>query len=280
MPPRKIVFNSITLSVVSVSLTLFSTHVLAGAWVPAVGSGYAKLAYADYEATDFFGQNDNFGSFEGNNTSFYFEAGIAKELAIFTNFIHQDIRQTDANGVVQDASGLGDVEIGLRVPISEGKNVVSFAITTKLPFLYDEDDTLPLGNGQIDNELRILYGRSLHPYGYIGVEGAYRIRNGAPSDEYRYLLEYGYSPTKNLYLRAKLDGIESAGNGEASNAVGNLSVTPEFDLGKLEFTIGWTFDAIGNDKGRWGVELTYNQDLYGQNALDGDGLQFGLTRAY
>ena len=64
------------------------------------------------------------------------------------------------------------------------------------------------------------------PYGYIGAEAGYRFRSEDPSDEYRYLLEYGISAGDNLYFRTKLDGTESAGNGkqQSGGADSNLSV--------------------------------------------------------
>lgn len=267
--------------ILAFSLPLLSLQAYAGAWVPEEGKGYVKLGVSDYEATDFFGTNNDFTEFSGNNYSLYAEHGLGNKLAIFGSLLYQDIEQTDGSLNTQSATGLGDLELGLRYQLTEGPNIFSVAYITKLPYLYDEDDTLPRGNGQVDHEFRLLYGRSLHPYGYIGVEAGYRLRNGNPSDEYRYLVEYGFSATKNLYFRTKLDGIESARNADSvTTGAGNLSVTPEFDLGKFELTVGWNFDKKSGSDSQWGLELTYNKDLYGTNALDGDGFQLGLTRVY
>ena len=105
------------------------------------------------------------------------------------------------------------------------------------------------------------------------------MRTDAPSDEYRYLLEYGFNVNKNLYLRTKLDGVLSAENADdVDNTNTNLSVVPEFDSGKWELTAGWTFDS--SSKNKWGLELTYTKDIYGKNTLDGDSIQLGLTRVF
>jgi len=132
----------------------------------------------------------------------------------------------------------------------------------------------------------MLLGKSLNNYGYFGAELGYRLRTDEPSDEIRYLLEYGISASDNLYFRTKLDGIHSVENADklttsASNSSLNLSATPEYDLGKLELTAGWQFGKPQSDSQvRWGVEFTYNQDLYGSNTLKGDGMQVGITAVF
>lgn len=253
---------------------------LAGAWTAAEGTGYNKLAYSDYQATDFFGPNDNFDEFKGRNISFYAEHGIRDDVTLIANILYQDLEQTDAAGNKTDGSGFSDVELGFRKRLIDGPTVVSASFLVKLPYLYDEDDELPRGNGQTDYEARLSLGRSLYPYGYVGVEAGYRLRDEDPSDEYRYLVEYGISFGNNLYFRTKLDGTESVNNGETISDGSNLSATNEFDLGKFEFTVGWAFDKRPGSDSKWGIEATYNDDVYGDNTLNGGGFQIGLTREY
>ncbi|MBO9490350.1 hypothetical protein J7384_08255 [Endozoicomonas sp. G2_1] len=251
----------------------------AGAWVAGKGEGYNKFAYAYYEADEFRGENDNFSEFIGENTSFYGEYGLGNNFAIYGQLLYQSLEQTDANGLVQTNNGLGDAEIGIRYQWQAEPFVLSTSFLAKLPYLYDEDEPLALGNGQEDYELRVLLGKSLNQYGYVGAEFGYRLRTDAPSDEYRYLLEYGFNVNKNLYLRTKLDGVLSAENADdVDNTNANLSVVPEFDSGKWELTAGWTFDS--SSKNKWGLELTYTKDIYGKNTLDGDSIQLGLTRVF
>lgn len=263
------------------SITAVSQSALAGAWTAAEGSGYNKLAVSEYKATNFYGDNEDFKEFKGTNYSLYVEHGLRDDVTFFGTLLYQKLEQENALGVKTDGSGFSDVELGFRKNLINGPTVISTSFLVKLPYLYDEHDELPRGNGQTDYEARILLGRSLYPFGYIGAEAAYRVRTEDPSDEYRYLVEYGISAGDNLYFRAKLDGTESAKNGKSiTNGETNLSATNEYDLGKFEFTVGWSFDKKNGAKSKWGLEATYNEDVYGNNALNGGGYQIGLTREY
>jgi len=98
----------------------------------------------------------------------------------------------------------------------------------KIPGGYDKNSTLPLGNGQVDVEYRILYGLSLWRWfpGYANFERL-SLPAEAPSDEFRYLAEIGANITARLYARAKLDGILSMKNADCTaSTTGN----PQLDL--------------------------------------------------
>ncbi len=274
------------LGVTVTSLTLMcATQAHAGAWVPEKGNGYSKVGFQDYSADDFFGTNDDFDEFNGTNISYYGEHGLGNNLAVYGSVLYSDIDQSSLTEEPTSSSGFADVEIGLRYQWISDPFVLSTSLLVKLPYLYDEDDALPRGNGQEDIEARILFGKSLYPYGYIGAEFGYRLRTDAPSDEYRYLIEYGYSFNSNLYFRTKLDGIEAVGNADVNSDASidnsNLLFVPEFDLGTLEITFGWNFGPeTDKKKGRWGAEITYNNNIYGDNIIRGQGVQIGITRTY
>jgi hypothetical protein len=63
-----------------------------------------------------------------------------------------------------------------------------------------------------------------------------------------------------------------------NDQLGNLALLSEFDLGKLELTVGNTFGQPA--KTRWGLEFTYTQEIYGDNTLQGKTLSLGLTRVF
>lgn len=112
----------------------------------------------------------------------------------------------------------------------------------------------------------------------MGIEAAYRHRLEEPSDEFRYLIEYGASIGEHLYLRTKLDVIKSIENGEPiSQGIGNPTLNPEFDLGRMEFTAGWSLTPKSVKGNRWGIETTYTRDLFGDDTLQGNTIQVGLT---
>jgi len=270
-------------SVISSALLtlLLSTQAHAGAWVLDKGKGYTKVGITDYSADEFFGDNPDLGEFEGQSISFYGELGLGNNWGVYVSTLYQDIEQTDASGASLQNDGFSDFEVGVKYQWQLEPFVLSTSFAAKLPYLYDEDDALPLGNGQEDYEARILIGKSLNQYGYVGVELGYRLRSGDPSDEIRYLLEYGISLNDNLYFRAKLDGIESANNASNNIVNGvNLSRQLEFDVGKLELTAGWNFGEPSEGGARWGAEITYNEDLFGDQALEGSGVQLALTRVF
>ena len=266
-------------SLAAILLTL-SSHAHAGAWVLDKGKSYNKVGFSDYSADEFFGENADLGEFEGTSISYYGEWGLGNNFGIFTSVLFQDIEQTNSIGEAVSNDGLGDVDIGIKYQWQAAPFVLSTQLLAKLPYLYDEDDDLPLGNGQEDIEAKVLIGKSLGAAGYFGVEFGYRVRTDAPSDEFRYLIEYGVSFTENLYFRTKLDGIESANNADSSfDENGNLSLTNEFDIGKLELTLGWNFGKP-SDNGQWGAEATYTEDLFGDNTLEGNGFQLAVTRTF
>jgi hypothetical protein len=260
----------------------FSQATLAGAWVAAKDSGYGKLSLNTYSADEFEGVSPNFGEFNSSNMTYYGEYGLGSNFALYGSVTYQWLEQQDNVGNEVTSNGLGDTEIGVRYQWQAEPFVLSTSLLVKLPYLYDENDALPRGNGQEDIEFRVLVGKSLYPYGYFGVEAGYRLRTDAPSDEYRYLLEYGIDFNENAYFRTKLDGILSANNADeissSNEQVGNLTLLPEFDLGKVELTVGYNFGRP--NKKRWGLEFTYTKEVYGENTLQGDGFQLALTRVF
>lgn len=273
-----------TLKLLTVSSAVFSvlalsTNASAGAWVGTKGSGYVKLGYANFTSDTYRGNNPTFKEFEGNNTSLYAEYGLGNNFALYGSLLHQSYDQEDTVTGVSSASGFADTEIGVRYQWQADPFVLSTSFLVKTPFLYDEDDGL--GNNQEDYEAKVLIGKGLDQYGYFGLEVGYRLRTGEPSDEYRYLIEYGFNITKDIYFRTKLDGILSAENADESASLisGNLSNPLEYDSGKLELTTGYNFNKNGALKG-YGVELTYTQELYGKNILEGDSIQLGITKVF
>jgi len=272
------------LKTLSISTAIFSALALsssasAGAWVGAEGSGYIKLGYANFTSDTYRGNNPTFKDFDGNNTSLYAEYGLGNNFALYGSVLHQSYEQEDTITGISKASGLADTEIGIRYQWQADPFVLSTSFLVKTPFLYDEDDGL--GNNQEDYEAKVLIGKSLNQYGYFGLEVGYRLRTGEPSDEYRYLIEYGFDITENLYFRTKLDGVLSAENADTNTDLisGNLSNPLEYDSGKLELTTGYNFNNNSALKS-YGIELTYTQELYGKNILEGDSIQIGITKVF
>lgn len=258
-----------------VALTLVAvsaTASFAGAWTAKQGAYYDKLAYNYYYSHETFnttgsrGATPNNGKFIDHNVSNYFEYGLLDNLTV-VNAISYKWLENEDNTLRTKGYGLADVDLGARYKLldSDRFGIVSSQLLVKIPGAYSKNDALPLGNGQYDTELRLLYGRSLYPLipGYGNVEIGYRWRAEAPSDEIRFLVECGVDLSKDFYTRAKLDGTVSVNNGIKLDTNGNPTSSNNFDLGKLDLTVG--YKAAPN----WGIEASYVPSLYGQNTAAG-----------
>lgn len=267
-------YKNISILAIVASLSVAPTIAHAGAWTAKKGSLYSKQAINYFVGEDRFGdQLPGFERFRDINFTYYAEYGIQDNLTFFGAAAVKDLRNT-SDGVTTDNFGIGDVDLGLRYNFFNEPFVFSAQGLFKAPFLYDEDADLPLGNSQIDLEGRALIGKSLGALGYFGIEAGYRFRADAPVDEFRYLLEYGFDLTESVYLRTKLDGTLSLGEidevANASNAA-NPSLPLAFNLGKVEYTAGYKFNKT------WSVELTGTTNIYGDNTLRGNNVQFAIV---
>ena len=266
MKPR---MHQLLLAALLVIVTATASH--AGAWTAPKHTFYDKLAFNHYFANQSFNSrgkrvnSPNSGRFTDYNLSNYIEFGITDDLTAINSLAYKWL-ENDTSDKRFKGYGLGDVDLGLRYKLMDNSaGIVSSQLLVKIPGPYDKTDPLPLGNGQFDAELRLLYGRSLYPLipGYGNVEIGYRWRAEAPSDEIRYLVEFGLDITSSFYARTKLDGTLSMDNGTKLDTSGNPTITNNFDLGKLDLTLGYKAAPS------WGIEVSYVPELYGQNTAAG-----------
>lgn len=243
----------------------------AGAWTAKEEKLYERIAINYYAADQRFDRDGDRiafadkGKFSDYNLSNYLEYGLTDEVTLINAIAFKRI-QNDSAAERLTTWGVGDIDLGIRYKLLENRlGIFSTQGLVKIPEAYDADERLPLGNGQYDLEAKILYGRSLWPVipGYTNVELGYRWRDQAPSDEIRYLVEFGVDLGKQFYSRVKLDGIYSLDNGETIDDSGNPTSTNNFDLGKLDLTVGYKLTPA------WGVEVAYAPSLYGQNTAAG-----------
>ncbi len=284
-----------------------SASVHAGAWCMKKGALYSKLSCNYYFTVDTFDEdgnkrrNDEGSYFRDRNTTWYAEYGLLDRLTLFASLPYKNltshVRYRDEDGKKRHTAysyhGFGDFETGVRFGIVREPLVASIQMLTKLAWFYDGNEDVPPGNNQNDYEIRLLLGKSLWPFpGYCGIEFGYRWRTNDPSDEYRYLVEFGVNITKKLSCRFKLDGILSAKNArlpvpsppraeayieeetgrvikqsydqEGAGAFANPSLGYEYDLAKFECTLGYQAAK------RWWLEFTYTGYPYGENIAAGD----------
>lgn len=249
----------------------------AGAWTAPQGSFYEKLGFNYYYSHESFDPKGgrtgaSAAKFSDYNLTNYFEYGVTNDLTVINSLTYKWLEST-SGAAKTSADGLGDVDLGVRYKLFEGSaGIFSTQALVKVPGAYGQSDPLPLGNGQFDTELRLLFGRSLYPFlpGYANVEAGYRFRAAEPSDEIRYLVELGFDITKDLYTRGKLDGILCMNNGVKRNSSGNPTAANNYDLGKLDLALGWKVTPS------LGVEIGYRPDIYGQNTAAGANYSFAV----
>lgn len=251
----------------------------AGAWTLASGKIYDRLSLNFYYANDTFDKNgdrvrfDDNGDFSDINGANYIEYGLTDTITLINSIYFKYIEKEDDLSKTT-TYGIGDIDLAMKIKLLEGRaGIFSAQGLVKIPEAYDRHDRVPLGNGQYDTELRFLYGLSLYPYlpGYCGVEAGYRWRFSDPSDEFRYLVEFGMDLTKDLYGRVKLDGIYSIDNGTHTDSGGNPTATNNFDLGKLDLTLGYKINPA------MGIEASYTPEIYGQNTAAGATYTLAVT---
>lgn len=259
-----------------VSFCLLASQCFAGAWTMPEGKFYERLSFNSYLAFSEFSMeppDPKFKSFRDFNVGNYLEYGITDRFTLINAMYYKNLLKEEGTSETS-ADGFGDVDLGVRAKMLEGPwGVLSTQALVKIPGAYDKDDKLPLGNGQYDVDTRILYGRSLYPYlpGYCNVEVGYRLRTEDPSDELRYVVEFGMDFTKDLYGRIKLDGILSMDNGNRVSVSGNPTAANSYDLGKLDIAIGCKLNK------RWGLEIACTPEIYGRNTTQGVTYTLALT---
>ena len=285
----------------------------AGAWCMQPGAFYGKLSYNQYFTVYTFDKhgsskrNANGSTFRDINYTFYGEYGLAEKVTLFSSIAYKNLKShlkfiedSRLTSSTKRYHGFGDLELGLKYGLLKEPVVLSCQFLTKTAWFYDRDEEAPPGNNQNDYELKLLMGKSLWPFpGYWGLELGYRWRTDNPSDEYRYLLEFGISITDKISFRIKLDGIKSVKNANlpadlepfvgsyideesgqvikevfepsAAAMTANPSLGLQYDLAKLELTMAAQVTK------RWSCEFTYTNYPYGENIADGDQYSFAVV---
>jgi protein XagA len=257
-----------------------SEQAYAGAWTGPQGASYHKLGLNSFSADKALDGDRNSvdagSTFTDLNLTYYGEYGIRDNMSVFGSVPFKTLESDPDVGSSVDNTGIGDITVGLRYNLYNGDwGVFSVQGHVELPAAYDEKDTVPLGSGDTDVEIRLLYGKSLYPLPmYIGAEGGYRFSEGSASDEVKYLLEFGYTATDKISLRAKLDGSVSAKNaGTVTTSAGNPTLVSDFDLAKLELTGSY---AMRKDLY---LEFTLTPTLSGRDTADGTTISFAVIYA-
>jgi hypothetical protein len=254
----------------------------AGGWPQPKGGGYFKLDHTFIIASDFYnpgGDVEPLRTLGNYSTSLYGEFGFTKRftgVAYIPFWVRNTLNETVGNqsgnvlepGRTIDA--FGDVDLGIKYGILINTPVVlSATLTLGLPTGdADNEDGLLTGDGEFNQLLRLEAGAGLGR-AWVGAGLVYNNRTEGFSDEFRFNFEFGYKMLKDrLFLIAKLDGVESFGNGNAKEGNALFSNNLEYVSPQLE--AAWKL----NDK--WGVSYRIGGAVSGQNVLAAPSHSFGV----
>ena len=116
-----------------------------------------------------------------------------------------------------DSTGLGYTDVGARVRLAEGSNyVISAQGLVRIPGVKRRDNQAQVGNTDTEYDLRLAGARTFQIGGspaFFSLEGAYRLREGQPPNEYHVDATFGVNATPRLLLLASSFNTISDGRG-------------------------------------------------------------------
>lgn len=263
---------------------------LAGAWNQKQGKGEVIHSINYYNTSSFTDENGDRQSQETYHKvedSLYVEYGLNEAITLgitprlqyvwqdqpFTRTFGSGPGKITVTGTTAESNfNLADTDFFARFRLWHDE-ASTFAIQplVKLPGLYDENDTLPLGQGQVDIELRALFGHNFYQQGldlFSTYELAYRHRLDDPNDEIRFAQALGWNATQNWLLLGELFGTFSLGD-ESPNLFdpGNPA---DYDLVK------WQLSAVYQISDNYRIQFGGFQHIYARNTGNGGGVLVAL----
>lgn len=168
--------------------------------------------------------------------------------------------------------GFSSSEIALRYKLLERSFVLSLQSLVSIPPRSREDPLIPITNGQVDLELRLLLGKSFpQSKTYANIEFGVRKRFEEPADEAKCQLLAGFKKWKPWEFVLQYDGTISLKNGKLTEIPQyDIIRTNEYDLHRVSGTIMYHF------KGGRSLTLQYYRHLGGKNTGEGWGLSGGI----
>ncbi len=202
--------------------TACSSAVWAGAWSQPPGGYYVKIALSRLAATSDFDTNSDKldklgdGKLTDLTVSTYLEYGLRERLTLVASFPFKRLedQRTFTTGIgIERDTNFGDLELRLRYQLLDRPVVAAVAAGAKFPLTYEvlEQSNVPLGTGELDEEVRLLLGRSLYPFpGYVTGDLGWRRRGGRFSNELFFSVEAGASWNRAM-LKGTISSIRTLG---------------------------------------------------------------------
>lgn len=240
-------------------------HAHASAWTQPEGRGQVIVtgvySHSD-KGFDPSGDTIEINDYDKIEAYALIEYGVTDDLTVMAtpSFSHVKV----ANG--GKTSGPGYTELGARYRLGKSDDTVfSLQGSFRIPGKKRRDNIAQIGATDSEIDLRALAGASFKlggKDGFTDFQAAYRIRNGAPPNEFRFDATFGVRPTPDLLLLAQSFNVISDGNGSGiftKYRYSNLYASAVYDV-----TPNWSLQA--------GVLGT----VAGRNALRERGLLIGI----
>lgn len=253
-----------------------------GAWTLPKGKLYLEVYAKYYWHERYFDDKkhkkmwENSGRYFEKRTEFKFEYGITNKLTAlaYLPYVQANWKDDAFNGAGVPSGhqfrnrGLADYWLGFKYNLFENPFVFTIMLRTKVPGNYNENSQPSLGRKQIDEELRLMFGKAFKlvvPM-YTKFEVGHRWRLEEPADEVPYFFELGISPFNWLVLKTTLDGVEGI------SGTGKHELTWKYTNGAWEQVLipieedytKWTTGLVFKFKG-FNVETSYGKTFRGKN---------------
>ncbi len=209
-------------------LFVFPLVIKAGGWTQEKGKVFFILEYRFLKSSKYL---DNSGAHvkipELTDASFnlYGEYGFTDKLTVLLNFpffkmLNKDISYLpEVYGTLEKRNGIGDVDFGLRYNFyTSGQTVLSTALIFGIPLSKDNEEVLPLSDGEFNQIFGFEIGHSFYPIrAYLTADLKFNNRTKGYSDQIYYAIEGGYNLFENLLVNIRVHAIQSLHNGSKQN---------------------------------------------------------------
>ncbi len=196
--------------------TLMSQTAHAAAWTLPTGDVQVITTYTYDGATEAFndeGDRDLDADFYKQELSVLVEYGALDYLTVY---IQPHFQMLDVNGIEESGHAFTDVGLRLRV-LQQDQHVFSLQGQVSLPGDLDGTQDVTLSSGEIEAELRALYGTSFMlgtVPAFLDLQGGYRYREGSPPDEWHADATFGFQAHDAVEVLLQSFNVWAEGEGD------------------------------------------------------------------
>ena len=260
----------------------WTSYAFAGAWTVPEGHWYAEFYTKYYEANSEFDANGNDAGFGYNGKSrelsneLKLEYGVRDDFNILVAIPYKYAKWKD-DFKTQTTDGISDIWVRAKYRyITAPPGTASVQLSLKCPTNYNENDVPSLGTGQVDGEVRFLFGATLPSvHSYSGLEIGFKGRTEERANEVVYLAEYGYMPTDYLLIKGLIEGVEGV------SGTGNIDQDyTKFDISLIFKLAGGGWSTVYRDEPSVNLELGWGRTFAGKNTSEGKEYIINLTSQF